>query len=304
MENADVMAIAIDAGGTYFKSALVDLNGEIFPGSFIERPSFSNAEKDKIIFAFQGLLREMKDCAAQKNFRVSKIAIDFPGPFDYQRGVCMMRHKFFSLYDLPLKPLVMEIIDDPDVPVTFHHDMHAYTYGAYKYDVGQGYSRVFCVAIGTGLGGGLVLNGQPVMRPDRGAMFPIFSKPYKDDILEDIVSNRGLVNEYRRLTGFEGELDAKIIEQFAEQKDLAALEVYNNMGKVLGEELKEIFEKWDVQCLILGGQISKAYHLFGPALKTALEDSKYIQFIGPLRDFTYISIRGLAALPIPENEDD
>ena len=246
----------------------------------------------------------MVKCAGQNSLNVSKISIDFPGPFNYQQGVCMMKHKFVSIYNIPLKPLVKEIVDVPNVPVTFHHDMHAYTFGAHKFDAGQGYSRVFCVAIGTGLGGGFVCDGQPVMRSDRGAMFPIFRQSYKDGILEDVVSNRGIVNEYRRLTGFKGELDAKAVKNFAEQKDPAAVEIYRNMGTVLGVELKHLFEELDVQCLVLGGQISRGYHLFGPALEVSLESSKNIRHIGPLNDFTYISIRGVAALPIPEDEEN
>jgi len=297
------MAVAVDAGGTYYKSALVNVNGEIMPGSFRENLSYSDGDSETIIFAFKDMLKQMADFATQSNCQPSKVAIDFPGPFDYQRGACMMRHKFVSIYDIPLTPLVREIFSDPGISVSFHHDMHAYTYGAYKYDAGQGFSRVFCLAIGTGLGAGLVCDGQPVMRQDRGAMFPVFRQPYKDGILEDIVSNRGLVNEYRRLSGFTGELDAKIIEQFAEKDDLAALEVYRNMGTVLGRELRQTFEEYNVQCLLLGGQISRAYHLFGPALEAALEDSKKIQYIGPLKDFTFISIRGVAALPIPDEEN-
>jgi len=299
-QNAAV--IAVDAGGTYYKTALVDLSGNIIQGSFREFPSCSDKEKEKIIFAFKDLMRQIAEYAGQNNYAVSKIAVDFPGPFDYKRGFCMMRHKFASVYELPLKPLVREIFPSATIPVTFHHDMHAYTYGAFKYDAGQGFSRVFCVAIGTGLGGGLVCDGQPVMREDRGAMFPIYKQPYKNGILEDIVSNRGLVNEYRRLTGFSGELDAKIIESFAAQKDQSAIEVYENMGQVLGEELKQLFKEWDVNCLVLGGQISRAYHLFGPALEKALEDTSCIKYIGPLKDFTHISIRGVAALPVPLNE--
>ena len=299
-EPADTI-ISVDSGGTYYKSALVDPDGNIIPGSFLELPSYSEEPKEKVIFAFKEVLLKMIEQADLNKRCISRIVFSFPGPFDYQRGACMMKHKFVSVYDLPLKPIVQEIINDSRLKVTFHNDMHAFAWGAYKFDAGQGFSNVFCVAIGTGLGGACVYKGKIIMREDRGAMFPIFRQPYKDGILEDFVSNRGLVNEYRRLTGFNGDLDARKITQFAENNDEAALEVYRNMGFILGKELKPLFDEWDIKCLVLGGQIAKGYHFFGPALAEALANSKTIQFIGPLKDSAYVSIRGNAALPIPDD---
>jgi glucokinase len=288
--------LAVDAGGTYYKAALVDTHGKIISGSFKEFPSYSECSQNEILSAFRAMLKEIIGFAKDNNFPIIKTALDFPGPFDYERGACMMKHKFVSIYDVPLKPVVEELLGNPAIPVVFHNDMNAYMYGAYLYDRGKGFSRVFCIAIGTGLGGAFIQEGRIVMRPDRGSCFPIYKTPYKNGILEDIVSGRGIVNEYFRRGNRKG-LDAKQIEALAlDTFDELAREVYSGMGEALGESLKPLFEELAVDCVLLGGQISKAYHLFGSSLEKSLKDIRTIKYIGPLNDFNCVAIRGAAAL--------
>jgi glucokinase len=294
--------LAVDAGGTYYKSALIDGRGSIIPGTFHEKPSHSDGDKETIIHAFSEMLTGMVQKAIEKKLTIKKAVFGFPGPFDYNRGACITHHKFGAVYNIPLKPIAEDLIaslTNYTVPVAYHHDMHAYALGAYLYDAGAGWSRVFCIAIGTGLGGGFVNDGVVDMLPDRKAKFPIFKQPYKEGILEDIVSNRGLAEEYKRKTGFKGEIDAWLLQQKADGGDKIAIEVYQNMGTILGNELKPLFRVLEPDCLVLGGQISKAYHVFGPALEKNVKDIKSIKHISPLRDFKYVAVRGTAALPLP-----
>ncbi|QQO07935.1 ROK family protein [Breznakiella homolactica] len=301
MKASGTVTLAVDAGGTYYKAALVDADGTILPESFRELPSRSEGDRETILSALRAMLAEMMGIAAAGPVRIGKVAFAFPGPFDHGKGACIMKHKFTAVYGEPLKPHIDAVLGAPAVPVSFHHDLHACTYGAYLYDAAQGFSSVFCVAVGTGLGTGYLRDGTIVMMPHGGPMYPIFQRPYKDGILEDIVSNRGIAGEYRRLTGTAELPDAKAIEILAtEHGDEAAREVYRNMGQVLGSVIAPLLDELEVDCLVLGGQISKGYPLFGPALEKELSGKGALRFIGPLRDFTYVAIRGLAALPVPE----
>jgi glucokinase len=302
--NTIEVTLAVDAGGTYYKSALVDGGGTIIPGTFREEPSYSDSDRGTILDAFSAMLAGMIREAIERKFIIKKAAFGFPGPFDYNRGACITHHKFRAVYDVPLKPIAEDLISsltNYTVPVAYHHDMHAYALGAFLYDAGAGCSRMFCAAIGTGLGGGFVRDGVVDMLPDRKPKFSIFKQPYKEGILEDVVSNRGLAEEYKRRTGFKGEMDARLLQQKADTGDKTATEVYRNMGTVLGNELEPLFRVLEPDCLVLGGQISRAYHVFGPALEETLGDIKSIKHISPLRDFSYVSIRGVAALPMPDH---
>ncbi|MDL2228647.1 ROK family protein [Treponema sp. OttesenSCG-928-L16] len=290
--------LAVDAGGTYYKSALVDSCGGIIPGTFRECPSHSDAGRETVLRAFTGMIQDMTAIAAEEGRGISRIALAFPGPFDYRRGASMMDHKFVSIYDVPLKPLAAEAAGDPDMPVVFHYDLHASVYGAWLYDEGQSFNSVICVSLGTGLGGGYLRNGQIVMEADGGPKYLIYKQPYRGGILEDAASNRGLAEEYRRRTGCSDVLDAKELERRALlEGDRAALELYRDMGETLGRELRPLFEELGIDCLLLAGQISKGYRLFGPALEEALTGLPSLKKIGPLKDFAFTAIRGAAALP-------
>jgi glucokinase len=292
--------LSIDSGGTYYKSALIDPFGNIIPDTFAETPSHSDAGRDIVLSVFTGMLKTMKRITEEKGLCLTRIAFDFPGPFDYKRGACIMQHKFLSINNLSLVPFVRRVFGDTSIDVVFHHDLHACTYGAYLYDVAKGFSRVFCVAIGTGLGTGYLQNGEIVMKDHGGPMYPIFQEPYGKGVLEDVVSNRGIVTEYRCLTGSKEPIDARIVQQLSESGDLAASAVYDHMGCVLGEHIRPLLQELQAGCLILGGQISKGFHLFGPALQAELEGLPLLQMIAPIENLTTVTIRGAAALPLPK----
>lgn len=304
------IVVSIDVGGTSYKAALVDAQGAIIPDTFVEMPSYSECERDIVITGFKNILSTMLqvyhtlisskgDSKKNEKLHIRKIALDFPGPFDYDNGLSLMNHKFASIKGMSLFPIIREVFDDPYIEILFHHDLHACTYGAYLYDVAKGYSRVFCIAIGTGLGTGYLRDGAIIMRPGRQPMYPIFNKPYKDGMLEDYVANRGIVNEYRRQTGNQEPLDSRKIEYLAlHEDDKAAIQAYRTMGMVLGKEIRPLLRELKIDCLIFGGQVSKGYSLFGPALEKELEALPDLHHIEIIKNITSVTIRGAAALSV------
>jgi len=305
MASVEDIVVSIDVGGSSYKAALVDSVGSIIPGSFIQMPSYSDQDRDTVVMAFMQMLLTMRQSSLNlpslsgTTTRIDRIALDCPGPFDYATGTSLMKHKFKSIQGLSLFPIIRKVFTEPNLPIVFHHDLHACTYGAYLYDEARGYSRVFCIAIGTGLGTGCLQDGSVVMRPGRQPMYPIFQKEYKDGILEEYVANRGIVNEYRKRTGFTGPLDALQVELLAKQhNDLDALATYHEMGTVLAQVVKPLLEQLQTECLVFGGQISKGFDLFGPPLKDELSTLPSLRYIGSIKDLTSVTIRGAAALPV------
>jgi len=303
------ITLSIDVGGSSYKAAIVDSRGSIIPTTYFEQPSYSDQPINIVLAALretlerlfeqvQLLQRDARLLNDPKIYSISSLAMDFPGPFDYANGQSLMTHKFKSIKGIPLTPFIREIFPCMEIPIVFHHDLHACTYGAYLYDVGQGCSNLFCIAIGTGLGTGYMKEGKVVMRPGKQPMYPIFDTPYENGILEEYVANRGIVNQYRKRTGCTEALDAKQIDYLARYKsDKKAIAAYFEMGRVLGQAVKPLLEKLEVECLIFGGQISKGYDLFGPSLEKELGFVPSLRKIGIIQNLTETTIRGAAALP-------
>ncbi len=297
------VVLSIDVGGTYYKAAVLDARSyEILPGSLFEHPSFSNENRVKILEAFiQVISRGISFLeASAQPLELTRIAFDCPGPFDYVKGQAVMRHKFNAIFGVPLTPIIRSECDiSKDIPVVFHHDLHAFTYGVCRFGSGRGFDSVFCVTIGTGLGTGCFRGGRIDMNIDGTPKYPMFEKPYGGGIVEDIVSNRGLTAQYNERCDSDPAVDAKDIELRAiSRQDRVAYEVYEEMGRVLGKTLLPVLEQLKIEALIIGGQISKGFELFGDSLRDELVSCESLSLIAPAQDLSSTAIRGCGAIPL------
>lgn len=94
--------LIIDAGGTYFKSAITDADAVISPGSTFQVRSYSEGPAEKILNAYRRTIIYGLTYIEENSGVLSGIGIATPGPFDYERGIPLMKHKFASVYGLNL----------------------------------------------------------------------------------------------------------------------------------------------------------------------------------------------------------
>ncbi|MBQ3722639.1 MAG: ROK family protein [Bacteroidales bacterium] len=188
------------------------------------------------------------------------LAVAIPGPFDYEKGIFLMRHKFAAVYGESFRALA-GLPEDADI--FFCHDVIAALLGC------EG-ENVALVTIGTGLGFAHKENGRVQVGPTGSPARPIYNLPWGDGILEDVVSARGLRTAYTRLTG-RGDLSAAQIAHLAQNDDEAALQVFSDLGETFGEALAPILEELHIGTLLLAGQISKSLPLFERPLRNALD---------------------------------
>lgn len=292
--------ISVDAGGSYIKSCLILEGGDVLEGSLFRTSSNSSETADKIIDTqIQTILHQLST-GRNKGLDITGISIAFPGPFDYTTGTFLMKHKYKAMYKRPLLPELLNIPELPDnCKIRFFHDLHAFVYGEYLYGFGRDCGSLLGVSLGTGLGTGLVINNQIIDNGKGGPAYPIFQKPYKNGTLEDFVSARGIVDYFNKLKendSVEASNPLEIERMAIEQNDPHATETYAKMGTVLGKYIKPLIDSLQVECFVLGGQISKAYRLFGPHMEKELEQCNSLSRVNPSRDLDYIAFKGAAAL--------
>ena len=87
------VVLAIDAGGTSFKSALIDADGGLVPGSFYQCPVCSNRTLDEVLATYAELIRH----ALSRGIFIRGIGGSTPGPFDYHGGISLMKHNLSCL---------------------------------------------------------------------------------------------------------------------------------------------------------------------------------------------------------------
>ena len=149
--------IGVDVGSTNTSGGLVTPNGKVL--SAIE----TKTHRDGPGTAFDILLELVSDLLAQagdRGYRVDGIGIGLPGVMDIEGGT--MRKGFHRVPELVGAPLVELIRARSGVPVFIENDVNALGLGEWTWGVGRGAGSIVMLALGTGVGGAMILDGHLV----------------------------------------------------------------------------------------------------------------------------------------------
>jgi glucokinase len=293
----DSLVLAIDAGGTYFKSILVRMQGEVLTESFFQAPSCSNGSRENIIAAYQQVIRRGLQYAANNGCSICGIGISTPGPFDYKQGMSLMQHKFQAIKNIPLRNEIFSLKLLPEnLPIVFQQDVHSFLIGEQWTGVVKGTANVAAITLGTGLGFALMKDSKILDNGRGGPHTVIFNRPFEAGILEDRISRRGIIEQYCKYAACQGEnIDVHDIALKARnEQDVAARQVFMELGTILAEELSEIFNSLAITEVVFGGQISKSFDLFAPAFKSTLHEKGIIINVVPTKNIEFSALVGTA----------
>jgi glucokinase len=123
----------------------------------------------------------------------------------------------------------------------------------------------------------------------------IFSLPYRQGILEDYASKRGLIRIFHEISGdkIPGNMKVSDIGKWAGEGDRNSILTFAEVGKILGESLKEIIRKKNIQCLLFGGQISRSFSFMETALKNGFQDVECLQKISSVKNIDNAAFIGI-----------
>lgn len=277
MTRSDSCILAVDAGGTSLKAALIPAGpharnaeecAEWVRRSFFSVDVRSDGGREEILSAYRALGQKASDLASRVGLSILRAAVCTPGPFDYMAGCSLMRHKFQEIYGVPLSPVLQESIGK-DCRVSFLHDSTAFLLGA---GLSAPPGRRLCgVTIGTGLGFACMRDGKIRQNPMGGPAVVLYSRPYLRSTGESYVSKRGILNRYlERSQGASPELTVAEIAGLARAGDALALEAFQDTGLHLGRILLPVLRECQSDTVLLGGAISKSADLFLPQLGAVL----------------------------------
>jgi glucokinase len=268
-------ALALDIGGTFIKSGLIQASGEA-----VEIPPVavdSDAEAGKIIQSFSDAIEAGLHKADELTGRceVGGIGLAIPDPFDYYKGVSLMKHKFASLYGMELSAEIHKRLPKiKDVPIRFCHDANAFIIGETWRGAGAGFSRVIGVTLGTGIGVAASVDGN-VLVSELGSPadeVSLWNKPYKDGTVEDAVSSRRIISQYKKShPTYDIAQGVKPIAEAAIRGETDAKAIFDQLGEDLGNALTPLTKSLKAQMIIFGGQIAKSFSLIEPSLKATLK---------------------------------
>jgi glucokinase len=253
--------VAVDIGGSHVTAALVDMDGRrVLVGGVHRQSVLEVRPAAEILDAWSAVCL----AAAEAGPTPEGLGLAVPAPFDVQEGVSLMTHKFRSLRGLALVPLLQQRWAGSvlaGVPVSFANDADCFALGEWWAGQAQGAARVIGITLGTGLGSGFVRDGRIVTTADDvpadGEMWDL---PYLDGHVEDYTAGRFITTSWQAQTG--ETLDAAAVAQAALDGDARARAIFTAFGGHLGAVLRPRVDTFRPACVVVGGNLSRAWPLF------------------------------------------
>ena len=288
--------LLLDVGGTFVKSVVATLEGELLLDTENSVPIDSDGTRLEIEQSFATVIANGKSIAEGKGLVLAGVGIAFPGPFNYHTGVSLMVHKFAALEGVSVKDFFHSLPEiGADMPVVFMHDVTAAVAGELAFGAARGYNNVAVVTLGTGLGFSHTQNGEIQFSPLGSPATSIYNRPYRDGVLEDYASKRGFLRSYAEVCGKDNpaELTVAMIGGMCGEGDKEALRSFYNVGEILATELKPLLTELNIECLLFGGQISRSFAYFEPALKPLLDEVPSLKHISPMQNLSTAAPLGI-----------
>lgn len=253
--------LVLDIGGTYVKYALTDEAGCLLPETVAQMPSGEQDGGEQFLAVLSRIVREAKQ---RQDVRRACVAI--AGPFDFDAGISLMRHKLPALYGRSLRPPFEQV----GVEADFLHDAAAFMLGEAREGMARAMRSPCCVTLGTGLGFTFMRGGKVCVNERRGPALSLWKMPFCGGIAEDFVSARAIQAAYGKA------LPVRAIAGLARQGDARAAEAFLEAGEHLSALLCMLIPRLGCDGMVLGGQIAKSAELLNLCLNVPWHVSQHL----------------------------
>jgi len=281
------LTIGIDIGGTSIKIGLV--RGR----RILVRRSLPTAQFRTPQALQDGLVDSVRVIRHKASRPIAGIGIGVPGLVRYPQGIVRTCANIPGWKDIPLRALLQKRLR---LPVRVDNDVNVMTLAEWKHGAGQGTRNLICITLGTGVGGGLVLDGR-LYRGWGGAAGEIGHMPLGEKgrrcscggkaCLERQVGNSeildwvrhqlksGTKSRIRRLVGNRlGLITPELIDQAAALGDPLAQRTWERVGQKIGIILAGVVNLLNPERIVVGGGISKAGRWLFKPMRESLQQRK------------------------------
>jgi glucokinase len=283
---SDSVFIGIDLGGTTLKGALVSSTGEVLQGIRIETEQESS---DLLFKQIVEAVRTLRDDSVSGD-RVAGIGVGIPGLVNRKTNRIEVMP---NLPALAAMDLIGELQSETGLPVALDNDANSAAYGELQAGAARGRQEVFFVTLGTGIGSGLIMNGQ-IYRGATGFAGEFGHMTIDPEgiecacgnigCLETIASGPNIVRRtrerlYRDRTSSlsrlaiprDRELTAEDIARAAREGDEMAQVMMERTGMFLGIAIAAVINLLNVEMVVMGGGVMEAGDLI---LKPTVKETR------------------------------
>ena len=296
-----MIAIGIDIGGMSIKGAAVDSNGRVY--DTFSMPFVKGEPGEITIHKLADIVKEY--IASNKlEKKIAGIGIGCPGTLDVKNCVVNYSNNL-GWNNLHIADIMHEVLP---YPIRLTNDANAASLGEAKYGAGKSYETIIMLTVGTGVGGGIIINGK-LFEGNEGKGGELGHVVVQVDGEQCSCGRKGCLEAYASATALIREtkkamlsnkrslmwkispeielVGGKVVFEGAANGDKSAIEVLNNYIKYLGEGILNYCNIFRPNVVVLSGGIANA----GAALFDPLNE--YIK----ARDYGYKATPAVKVVP-------
>ena len=276
--------IGVDLGGTFIKAGVVDDEGRVL--SRVKKPTDTAQGREAIIRNIAAAVVEAREQAGVTWRSIGVVGLGAPGIFE-QSGIVSQSPNLPALNGKLLAPPIMEAAGHPDIPIVLENDANVAAFAEAWIGCARGVPTMALMTLGTGIGGGIVLNGQ-IWRGSCGAAGELGHMnlfPYgvrcgcgNRGCLEAYASAPALVRRFKKAArGKPTRLKAKLkrgeavtaqdISEAAVAGDPLSLALMEETGRYLGIGVMNLLHILNIELIAFTGGMTAAGDLLLDAIR-------------------------------------
>lgn len=287
MSNSEQYVVGIDLGGTNVRAAVTDLDGHIL--GECRAPSFAMEGAQKTIGQ---IIHVIKGACEEGKIPLEKLAgagIGVPGQHSSDEGIVLWNPNFSK--DWEGLQLLKPIRDVIGAPIFMVNDADIAALGEYQFGAGRGSHIMVMLTLGTGIGGGIVVDGEIWLGANEGGgeighqvveasserrcgcgSFGCLEAMAQRDAIVDYANKelqKGRKSILLDMVEDRKFLTPAIIAAAAAKGDQVSLDVWQKVGSYVGVGVSNLINIINPDCVVIGGRISEAGEpLWGPIRET------------------------------------
>ena len=284
-----MIAIGIDIGGMSIKGAAVDSNGRVYEK--FSMPFIKGEPGEETIRKLAEIVKEYIAANGLEN-KIVGIGLGSPGTLDIKNGIVNYANNL-GWENLHVADIFHEILP---YPVRLTNDANAASLGEAKYGAGKSYDSIIMLTLGTGVGGGIIINGK-LYEGNEGKGAELGHSVIVVDGEQCTCGRKGCLETYASATALIREtkkamhsnrrslmwkvcpdidlVGGKVPFEAAKQGDKAAIDVLDNYIKYLGEGILNFCNIFRPNVIVLSGGIANAGDYLFDRVNKYIKDRNY-----------------------------
>ena len=280
--------IGVDVGGTNVKIALVDFDGKIVYSNTV--PTRAEMGFEAGVNNIKQAIKELMTETGESAQTIEAIGFGLPGQIDYKEGVVKNLPNIPGWVNIPLAKIIE---DEFSIPTRLDNDVRCAALGELNFGAGKGCENLICITVGTGIGSGIVLNGKLVRGAanaageighikmtmgegplcgcgDYGCFEAYASGPAIVTMAKEYISG-GKSAKYKEMAT-DGIISPYIVAQAALQGDAVSIQIFKQMGKIIGLGLSSVINLLNPEKIIIGGGVADAGDILLEPIKQTIKE--------------------------------